>query len=90
MNDTTTERIRATVVTALVAAAVDHAQPDEVQDTTHIGAGGLGLSSLNVLHALVRIEDELGVQFDDRTVAQTQLSSVGVMVDLVRRAVAEA
>jgi len=32
---------------------------------------------------LVKIEDSLGVLFDDRTVAQARLYSVGTVVDLV-------
>ena len=75
-------RIRETVAAALVSAART-TEPDRIDDDTSIGDGGLGLSSLNVLQALVKIEDALGVLFDDRTVAQARLYSVGTVVDLV-------
>lgn len=82
------ERIRETVATALVSAAARTTEPDRVGDDTSIGDTGLGLSSLNVLQALVKIEDALGVLFDDRTVAQARLYSVGTVVDLVEHLLA--
>jgi acyl carrier protein len=77
------ERIRETVAAALASAAARPTEPGQVGDDTSIGDAGLGLSSLNVLQALVKIEDSFGVLFDDRTVAQARLFSVGTVVDLV-------
>jgi len=96
LQETDRARIRATVVAALLSArplgdiALDGTTPDQVDDTVHVGETGLGLTSLNVLHALVTIEDALGVVLDDRAVADARLSSVGTVVDLVERQFAEA
>lgn len=84
------EEIRSTVVSALLSArAGQRADPALVDDETAIGGDGLGISSLNILQAFVRIEDALGIVFDDRAVAEAPLQSVGDMVDLVERVLAE-
>jgi acyl carrier protein len=81
--------IRAAVVSALLSTKGDRpGEATAVDDDTPIGGAGLGISSLNVLQAMVRIEDTLDIVFDDRTVAETPLFSVGTMVDLVERALA--
>jgi acyl carrier protein len=80
------EEIRAAVVAALLATRADQGDPVLVDEQTAIGRAGLGLSSLNVLQALVRIEDVLGIVFDDRAVAETPLRSVGTLVDLAAAA----
>ncbi|WP_225728790.1 MULTISPECIES: phosphopantetheine-binding protein [unclassified Nocardia] len=83
------QEIRATVVSALLATKPDQQAAALVDDETAIGGAGLGISSLNMLQALVRIEDSLGIVFDDRTVADAALSSVGSVVDLVEHMLAE-
>ncbi len=83
------EEIRSTVVSALLSTrAGQRAAPALVDDETAIG-DGLGISSLNILQAFVRIEDALGIVFDDRAVAEAPLHSVGAMVNLVERVLAE-
>jgi acyl carrier protein len=85
----TREEIRATVVSALLSGRAGQPQaPALIDDQTAIGGTGLGISSLNILQALVRIEDELGIVFDDRAVAEAPLNSVGTVVDLVERVLA--
>lgn len=82
--------LRATVVSALLSAkAGPPGTAATVDDETPIGGAGLGISSLNMLQALVRIEDELGVAFGDRAVAEADLRSVGAVVDLVEQMLAE-
>ncbi|MFI6172150.1 hypothetical protein ACIBCN_35605 [Nocardia sp. NPDC051052] len=84
------DELRGTVVTALLSTKPDRrAAPPLVDDETAIGGAGLGISSLNLLQALVRIEDELGIVFDDRAVADAALYSVGTVVDLVERGLTE-
>ncbi|QIS10721.1 acyl carrier protein [Nocardia arthritidis] len=83
------QEIRATVVSALLATKPDQQAGALVDDETAIGGAGLGISSLNMLQALVRIEDSLGIVFDDRTVADAALHSVGSVVDLVEHVLAE-
>jgi len=84
------EEIRSTVVSALLSTrAGQRAAPAFVDDETAIGDEGLGISSLNILQAFVRIEDALGIVFDDRAVAEAPLHSVGAMVNLVERVLAE-
>ena len=82
------EEMRSAVVSALLATRADQRDPALVDEDTAIGGAGLGISSLNILQALVRIEDALSIVFDDRTVAETPLHSVGALVDLVERALA--
>ena len=82
------EDIRSTVVAALLATRADQRDPALVDERTPIGDVGLGISSLNILQALVRVEDALGIVFDDRAVAEAPLHSVGALVDLVERALA--
>lgn len=84
------EEIRSTVVSALLATKADQRDPALVGEQTPIGGGGLGIGSLNIMQALVRIEDALGVVFDDRAVADASLHSVGALVDLAARALAKA
>lgn len=83
--DLSRAQIRSTVVAALLSSQAGRGVPAEVDDETSIGPGGLGISSLNLLQALVKIEDTLDVVFDDRTVAEASLSSVGAVVALVER-----
>lgn len=83
------EEVRTAVVTALLATQGNQGDPASVDEQTAIGGAGLGISSLNVLQALVRIEDALGIVFDDRAVAETPLSSVGTLVNLAVAAAAE-
>ena len=84
------EQVRSTVISALLSTrAGQRADPALVDDETAIGDDGLGISSLNILQALVRIEDALGIVFDDRAVAEAPLQSVGDMVDLVERVLTE-
>jgi acyl carrier protein len=80
--------IRAAVVSALLSTKGERQGEATVDDDTPIGGAGLGISSLNILQAMVRIEDALDIVFDDRAVAETPLSSVGTVVDLVERALA--
>lgn len=80
--------IHAAVVSALLSTRADHDHPALVDDETAIGGDGLGISSLNLLQSLVRIEDTVGVAFDDRAVAEAPLASVGAIVDLVERMLA--
>jgi acyl carrier protein len=83
------EEIRCAVLGALLATkAGQHEALAPVDEQTPIGSAGLGINSLNLLQAMVRIEDTLGVIFDDRTVAETPLDSVGTLVDLVERVIA--
>jgi len=83
------EQIRAAVVSALLSTRAGQSDaPALIDDETATGGTGLGISSLNMLQALVRIEDSLGVVFDDRAVAEAPLDSVGDVVDLVERALA--
>ncbi|MFI9503887.1 acyl carrier protein [Nocardia sp. NPDC052566] len=83
--------IRSTVITALLATKPEQhaAAALLIDDETAIGGAGLGISSLNLLQALVRIEDELGIVFDDRAVADAALQSVGAVADLVEHVLAE-
>jgi acyl carrier protein len=84
------EAIRSTVVSALLSTkAGQRDAPALVDDATAVGGAGLGITSLNLLQALVRIEDELGIVFDDRAVADGELHSVGAVVDLVERMLVE-
>jgi acyl carrier protein len=81
------EEIRATVVSALLSTrAGQHDTSALIDEETAIGGGGLEINSLNLVQAMVRIEDALSIIFDDRTVAKTPLYSVGTLVDLVERA----
>lgn len=83
------EEIRRTVVSALLSTKAGQQDAAAlVGEETAIGGDGLGINSLNLLQAMVRIEDALGIVFDDRAVAQTPLDCVGTLVDLVESVLA--
>jgi acyl carrier protein len=83
------EEIRSIVVTALLSTKV---RPDTesalADDEMAIGDAGLGINSLNLMQALVKVENALGIVFDDRAVADAALHSVGAVVDLAERVAA--
>ena len=70
--------IRQPLLNALFAGSA-RAAPEAVtlSDETPLGAEGLGISSLALLHAFVALEQEFGVIFDDAAVASARFETLG-------------
>jgi acyl carrier protein len=61
----TTEQDRAEVTTRLLAQMVGKPPADLAEETRIVI--DLGLTSVNILELLMRLEDELGIEFDGDT-----------------------
>ena len=82
----THDPIRAAVLSALCAArSSSDAMPGDVDDRTPLGPGGLGISSLGLLHVFVRLEDQLAIVFDDMAVANGNFATFGDLCQFVAR-----
>jgi acyl carrier protein len=74
--------VRRVVADELRANQVAASAPlDQVTDDLVLGSGGLGISSLLLLHIFVKLEASLGFTFEDAAVAGARFVTVG---DLVR------
>lgn len=82
---TRTHDVRAVVVGALTAESATWEGAEPTPDTP-LADGGLELSSLEVVRALVRIEEGLGSELADEDVWSAELRTVGDLLDLVARA----
>lgn len=79
----TDDPARRTVIDVLLAE-VEHPVEAPVTDDTPLAGGGLALSSLEIMRALIRIEDTLDADLDE-VIAEFGLKTVGDVVDAVRR-----
>lgn len=74
--------VRRVVVDELRANQITATDPPaQVTDDLVLGSGGLGISSLLLLHIFVKLEAALGFTFEDAAVAGAKFVTVG---DLVR------
>lgn len=88
ISEHTDENVRRFVIEHLVAAeGAATKAPATVRDDDLIGAGGLAVSSLRLLHVFVQLEESFGFTFDDAAVANSQFSSVGDLVTFVCEAI---
>lgn len=83
---TDTHDFRAAVINLLTAESATWAG-GEVTSETPLSDGGLDLSSLEVVRALVRIEEDLGVELSDEDIWAAEPRTVGDLLDLASRAV---
>lgn len=76
---------RSLIVDALVQCepGVNDLPASKLADDLPLGPGGLGVSSLLLLHVFVRLEEKLGFAFDDATVANAKFTTVGELVGFV-------
>ncbi|MBP2702770.1 acyl carrier protein [Microbispora sp. RL4-1S] len=75
---------RGTIVIAISAALADvlKREADQIAEGTRL-FDDLGLDSTSVLELLMRIEDDLGVEFDTDTLEQRHFETVGTLADYV-------
>lgn len=81
--------IRRTVIETLLTAKGRGTSMETVKDGTLLGAGGLGVSSLALLQAFVKVEDRFGMTFDDASVAGAKFATVGELVTFISQAVGQ-
>jgi acyl carrier protein len=81
-----TAEIRRTVIETLLTAKGRDISTETVEDGTLLGTGGLGVSSLALLQAFVRVEDRFGMTFDDASVADAKFATVGELVAFISQA----
>ncbi|XYI03753.1 hypothetical protein ACMHYB_29895 [Sorangium sp. So ce1128] len=83
--------VRRVIVDVLLANKTAHAAaPGALSDDALLGAGGLGISSLLLLHVLVKLEESFGFTFEDAAVANAKFLTVGDLVGFVSEAVRHA
>ncbi len=61
-------------------------RPEQLADDTSLYSSVLQMDSLSLLHSLVALEDNLGIEIDDEDVMNANLETVGNLVDMVRQA----
>lgn len=61
-------------------------RPEQLADDTSLYSSVLQMDSLSLLHLLVALEDDLGIEIDDEDVMNANLETVGNLVDMVRQA----
>jgi acyl carrier protein len=59
--------------------------PAQIESATPLGEGGFWLDSVEMVDLLVACEDEFGLVLDDQALAASALSSLGSLVEAVRR-----
>lgn len=86
MND---EPVRAAVIEALLSST-SRVRPnaEDIAYETRIGNGGLGISSLALLHAFVAMEKRFGILFNDGAVAAARFDTVGDLQAFVEQSLA--
>jgi acyl carrier protein len=72
------------IITVISAALSDvlKRDPASITETTRL-FDDLGLDSTSVLELLMRLEDEIGVEFDTDTLEQRHFESVSTLADYV-------
>ncbi|GEM_PF-2396082 len=61
-------------------------RPEQIADDTSLYSSVLQMDSLSLLHLLVALEGDLGIEIDDEDVMNANLETVGNLVDMVRQA----
>jgi|ERR1700733_9613017 len=60
--------------------------PEQLDSGTSLYSPALQMDSLSLLHVIVALEQQFGVEIDDEDVMATDLDNVGSLVGLVDRA----
>jgi acyl carrier protein len=75
--------LRRIVVETLLKAKRQDVSAETIADDTPLGAGGLAVSSLALLQALISVEERCGFVFDDAAVAQGKFATVAELVAFI-------
>jgi acyl carrier protein len=75
-----TSEIRRIIIETLLRATRQDNPVESIADSTPLGTGGLGVSSLGLLQAFVKVEERFGITFEDASVANAAFSTVGELV----------
>ncbi|GAA4385436.1 hypothetical protein GCM10023088_54990 [Actinomadura verrucosospora] len=57
--------------------------PERLDDTVSLYSPVVGMDSLSLLHTLVEIEKEFGIEIDDEDVMLAELRNVGSLIDMI-------
>lgn len=57
--------------------------PGELDEKVSLYSPTVGMDSLSLLHTLVEIEKEFGIEIDDEDVMLAELRNVGSLVDMI-------
>jgi acyl carrier protein len=88
LTQTTDNSIKNIVIDLLLTNTMDNRySPRNLPLTTPLGPDGLNISSLSLLHIFVKLENILGLTFDDASVAKASFVTVGEFVTFVDSAV---
>lgn len=58
--------------------------PENIDETTPLGKNGFGLNSLNIIQAIIKIEDEFQVDISDSIVMESSLMNFGNVMYLLK------
>ncbi|MFC4909672.1 acyl carrier protein [Actinomadura gamaensis] len=72
------------IMIGVLDLGVDRSRLD---DSVSLYSPSVGLDSLSLLHILVQVEGRFGIEIDDEDVMAAELSDVGSLVEMIRRAV---
>ncbi|PKW16556.1 acyl carrier protein [Saccharopolyspora spinosa] len=78
-----TARVKDTVIAVL---ELDISREQLTEDTS-LYSSFLGMDSMTLLHLLVTLEQEFGIEIDDEDVMNAEMKKVGSLIDLVGRLV---
>jgi len=83
------EVVRELAVQALLDARQKDFAGAAITDETALGDAGLGVNSLALMRAFMMIEDRLNITLDDAVVADAKFATVGEIIELVQRRLAQ-
>jgi acyl carrier protein len=75
--------LRRVVVETLLKAKRQDGAIETIADDTPLGAGGLAVSSLALLQALIKVEERFGMTFDDASVANAKFATIAELVAFI-------
>ena len=79
--------LRRVVIETLLKAKRQDASIGTISDDTPLGAGGLAVSSLALLQALIKVEEQFGMTFDDASVANAKFATIAELVAFISETV---
>lgn len=62
-------------------------EPASIDKTTPLGKNGFGLNSLNIIQAIIKIEDEFQVEISDSIVMEANLMNFGNIMYLLKESI---
>lgn len=84
MDDRSGVELTATIKDAVIRVLDLDIGPEQLVDGVSLYSSVVHMDSLTLLHLLVTLEEELGIEIDDEDVMNANLKDVGSLVTMVR------